>query len=556
MKLFWYYVWHSAVNQIRKMLQTRVLIFLIVCAFIGIVIGTGTGAFVNKVDPGGQQVTGSAGYEASGREDDAVIESAEEFSSDDLAIRVTSLVTGLFLIGLFAYEITGEGKSCGSLFLPADVNLLFCSPLRPQAILLFRLMNRLLGLLFMCVYIWLWLPAVFTFFAVPMPGRVLLLLQLFFCFSTGKLLQMLFYLLTASAPGRRRVVRIVTGFCLAAAGAGYLLTYRLNHVTLLDAAFQMFNGGWSERVPVWGWLKAMMTDALTGSYADGIRNVVWITLCDCVLLGIVMHIPADFYEEATCGNDVLSEREQRKEAEQKGEMLTPVTRRDRDETVVRDGMKRGRGADVFFYKTLYNRSRFALAGFFTRMSLLYLIAAAAASLISRFVFRRNGLIPAVILLSVFTFYRSLKNPPSMDARTAFFHMIPEATAKKLFFSLLSGIANIFLDLLPAIAAMTILNLANPLAALAWLAYMLSVSWYATIIAAFIELSIPASVGKIVKQMLQVIFIYCGYLPDAALLAFGYAYGRLAFSAVLAACVNIGIGMLFFAFLPRIIERGN
>ena len=269
-----------------------------------------------------------------------------------------------------------------------------------------------------------------------------------------------------------------------------------------------------------------------------------------------MHVPADFYEEAVCGNDVLSEKEQRKEAEQKGEVLTPVTRRDRDEAVMRDGMKKGRGADVFFYKTIYNRSRFALAGFFTRMSFLYLIAAAAVSLISRFVFQKNGLIPAVILLSVLTFYRSLKNPPSMDARTAFFHMIPEATAKKLFFSLISGIANIFLDLVPAIVSMTVLNLANPLIALAWLAYMLSVSWFATIIAAFIELSIPPSVGKIVKLMLQVIFIYCGYLPDAVLLAFGYVYGRLAFSAGFAACVNIGIGMLFFAFLPGILERGN
>ena len=86
--------------------------------------------------------------------------------------------------------------------------------------------------------------------------------------------------------------------------------------------------------------------------------------------------------------------------------------------------------------------------------------------------------------------------------------------------------------------------------------MLSVSFFATVIAAFLELSIPPSVGKIVKQMLQVIFIYCGYLPDAALLAFGYAYGRLATAAVLAACVNVLIGMLFFAFLPRILERGN
>ncbi len=556
MKLFWYYVRHSAANQIRKMMKTRVLLFLIVCAVIGIVIGTGTGAFVNTVDPGGQQVTGTAGYEPSAGKDEPVLQEGAQLSSDTLAVRVTSLVTGLFLIGLFAYEITGEGNSGSSLFLPADVNLLFCAPLRPQTILLFRLMNRLLGLLFLCVYIWLWLPSVLSFFAVPALGRVLLLVQLVLCFSTGKLLQMLFYLLTASKPERRRAVRIVTGLCLAAAGAGYLVYYRMSHAAPLEAALRMFTGKWSDRIPIWGWLKAMMTDALIGSYADGFRHLALILLSDCILFVIVMHIRADFYEEAVCGNDAVSEKEQREEAEQTGEMVTPVRRRDRSEAVVRDGMKRGSGADVFFYKTIYNRSRFALGGFFTRMSLLYLIAAAAASLICRFVFYRNGLLPAVIVLSVLTFYRSLKNPPSMDARTAFFHMIPESAWKKLFCSLIGGIANIFLDLIPGIAVMTVLNLANPLTVLAWLVYMLSVSYFATVIAAFIELSIPPSVGKIVKQMLQVIFIYCGYLPDAALLAFGYAYGHLALSAVLAAGVNLAVGMLFFAFLPRIIERGN
>ena len=559
MKLFWYYVRHSAANQIRKMLKTRVLIFLIVCAVIGIAVGTGTGMFVNAVDPREHPLNGTAGYEAAATEDNGDLRSVMQPSSDafdSFAVRVTSLVTGLLLLGLFAYEINGEGKTARSIFLPADVNLLFGAPLRPQNILMFRLMNRLLGLLFMSVYLWLWLPSVFSFFAVPVFGRILLLLQLFLSFSTGKLLQMLFYLLTASRPGRRRAVRIVTLASLAAAGAGSLSVFEMSDSAPLEAALRMFAGRWSNRIPLWGWLKALTTDALTGSYRDGIYHLALTLVGDALLFVLVMHIHADFYEEAIYGNDVLSEKKQREEAESKGELVTPSSRRDRSEAVVRDGMKRGKGADVFFYKTIYNRSRFAIGGFFTRMSFLYMIASAGTSLVCQLVFHRNGLIPAVVVLSVLTFYRSLKNPPSMDARTAFFHMIPERTWKKLLFSLLSGIANIFLDLIPGIVVLTILNLANPLTVLAWLAYMLSVSFFATVIAAFIELSIPPSVGKIVKQMLQVIFIYCGYLPDAAILAFGYAYGRMAAAAALAACVNILIGMLFFAFLPRIIERGN
>ena len=105
MKLFWYYVRHSAANQIRKMLKTRVLIFLIVCAVIGIAVGTGTGMFVNAVDPREHPLNGTAGYEAAATEDNGDLRSVMQPSSDafdSFAVRVTSLVTGLLLLGLFA----------------------------------------------------------------------------------------------------------------------------------------------------------------------------------------------------------------------------------------------------------------------------------------------------------------------------------------------------------------------------------------------------------------------------------------------------------------------
>ena len=41
MKLFGYYAWHSFVNQVRKMLKTWVLIFILVCMLIGGLIGGG-----------------------------------------------------------------------------------------------------------------------------------------------------------------------------------------------------------------------------------------------------------------------------------------------------------------------------------------------------------------------------------------------------------------------------------------------------------------------------------------------------------------------------------
>ena len=39
MRLFGYYAWHSFINQVKKLLHTWVLIFIVVCALMGGLIG-------------------------------------------------------------------------------------------------------------------------------------------------------------------------------------------------------------------------------------------------------------------------------------------------------------------------------------------------------------------------------------------------------------------------------------------------------------------------------------------------------------------------------------
>ena len=41
MRLFGYYAWHSFINQLRKLFKTWVLIFIVICALAGGLIGVG-----------------------------------------------------------------------------------------------------------------------------------------------------------------------------------------------------------------------------------------------------------------------------------------------------------------------------------------------------------------------------------------------------------------------------------------------------------------------------------------------------------------------------------
>ena len=101
---------------------------------------------------------------------------------------------------------------------------------------------------------------------------------------------------------------------------------------------------------------------------------------------------------------------------------------------------------VFFHKAMYNRFRFAHLGIFTKTSETYLFAAVAVSVLCRFVIQADSLIPVMLTLGVLTFFRAMGNPLEQDTQMEHFLLIPESTWHKLFWSLMGGTTNCFLDL--------------------------------------------------------------------------------------------------------------
>ena len=81
-------------------------------------------------------------------------------------------------------------------------------------------------------------------------------------------------------------------------------------------------------------------------------------------------------------------------------------------------------------------------------------------------------------------------------------------------------------------------------------------FYSTCVGTFIGLSVPVAAGKTIKQLVQVLFVYFGLIPDAVILVIGYVTGHLAAASVLAAAVNVGLGFLFFWFSPLFLEPGE
>ena len=134
MRLFLYYALHSFVNQLRKLFKTWVLIFLLACMLIGGLIGLGAAKLSDAAEQN-QEAAQTETLEENGEEP------AETPDEDRLAL--VELIAGAVILGILVYEVLSADKNGSKIFLPADVNLLFPSPMRPQSVLLFRLATQL-----------------------------------------------------------------------------------------------------------------------------------------------------------------------------------------------------------------------------------------------------------------------------------------------------------------------------------------------------------------------------------------------------------------------------
>ena len=543
MRLFGYYAWHSFVNQLRKLFKTWVLIFLVICMAIGGLIGFGA-AMLDDAAGEDEEIV-----------DSEVIEEEEPdipLQQDTEALELVELIVGGVILAVFAFGAISADKNGSRIFLPADVNLLFASPMKPQSVLLFRLMTQLGTSIVASVYLLFQLPNLVLNLGLSIWVALAMIAVWCLTLVMSKLVQILLYTVCSTHVKLKKHLRNgIYAFLLVLAGA-YLMYWKTSGDNYLVAAVGFFNGSVSRYIPLWGWLKGFCMFAMEGNTAGLLMSFAAIALGGVLLTYIIWHVKADFYEDAMAKSEETAELLAAAQSEKAG--VTVIRRKkDRSDKLRRDGMRHGSGANVFFHKAMYNRFRFAHLGIFTKTSETYLVAAVGVSVLCRFVIQADGLIPVMLTLGVLTFFRAMGNPLEQDTQMEHFLLIPESTWHKLFWSLMGGTANCFLDLLPAVIVATLLLGENLLIAFAWIPLIVSVDFFATTVGAFIGLSVPVSAGKTIKQLVQILFIYFGLLPDIAIMAIGLVFEQTALAAIGCTVVNILLGLVFFFLTPLFLE---
>ena len=562
MRLFFYYALHSFKNQLRKLFKTWVFIFIAVCLLMGILIGGGTGLLAGLIsDRNTEEDPEETGIVPVGPEEaipDLPAENEGEIievdvpSADPDKLQLVELIAGGVILLFFTLEALGSDRNGSKIFLPADVNLLFPSPMKPQSVLFFRLMTQIGTMLFAGIYMVFQLPNLILNAGLSLPAAASILVAWVLTMIFSKLIAVFLYTVSSTHPALKSKVRIVIYIALGILVGGFLIFWRSGNDGWYDALKKFFNAPVTRLIPIWGWIKGFVMYTAEGNYLyAGILFLLTLVIGGLMLF-LIWRVKADFYEDAMARSEETAAMMEKARNSSTGIVFGKKRKKDRADSLRRDGMRHGAGANVYFFKSLYNRFRFATFGVLTKTTGVYLAGAVLTSALLRFGFSFRYVWPVAAVLAVFAFYRSLGNPLEEDTKNCFFVLIPESTWAKLFWSLLAGAVNCLLDLLPAMIAAVIVLGVNPLTALPWILFIVTVDLYATSIGVFINLSVPVAAGKTLKQMVQIMFLYFGILPGAVLIILGLVFGLEWIAVLAAAGFHLFFTGVFFALTPLFI----
>lgn len=545
MRMTLYYLTRAVKNQIRKLFRTWVAVFLLVCFGIGILFGLG-----------------AAGLSALFEEDAPAEEFTEEMPDGEAAEELlltqeekrdlVELVTGGIVLAVLAFSVALADRNGGSIFLMADVNLLFSAPIHPQTVLLFRLIMQAGTSIIATVYLFFQIPNLVLNVGLGIGVAFAILGAWLLLLIFSKLLSVLLYTVCSTRPQLKRYLRPVLWGTLLVIGVFYYL-YARTAPDYLTAAFGFFNGPYTRYIPLWGWLKGLVSYAVEGNATGVLLSLLALLVLAVLLVLVIWRIKADFYEDAMARSEEAAEKLQQAQSEKQG---LKQRKKERTDTLRRDGLAHGAGATVYFHKTMYNRFRFAYLRIFTKTSITYLVLSLGLSLLMLFIVKQPFFPVIPLALGGFAFFRSLGNPISQDVSRETFFLVPDSSRRKVFFSFAAGVLNSAMDLLPALLVGAVLLRADPLAALLGFLLVVSLGAYSDGVGMFIDLSLSTGLSQIVRSIVQIMFVYFGLAPAAVLIVLGFALDKLALFLLLTVLFNLAITGVSLALSPLFVENGR
>lgn len=556
MRLWGYYALHTFINTIKKIFKSKVMIVILCSFLIGGVIGGSVG-FISSL------VEDQARTESSVSKDDKTNDPAQ-MEEDFMTVHADAIresipaATMILLLVVVLWGIYGGSKKGSDFFLMADANILFAAPLKAQTVLMFRLSFQMLALLFFTFYLIFQVPSMKLILGLDNFAIVAIFLAWGMLLFMSKLMSVFTYTLTATYEHLKKyvvpfvfavglLVVAATGAVYISTGNDYMATLRLT-----------YGADWSNYIPVFGWYKAMVMNAINGHVFASLGYMALNLVFLIALVWGIWHIKADFYEDALAG---AQKRDDMTKAALEGRNINKdkkqsAKRTQKLEHKVRKSYElKGWGASVFLHKSILNRRRFSKFGFVTNTLLLYLAIGGlgAAFMAYKTDLREISVIGLIMALTLF--FRNFGNPIEIESSHNWLFLVPEDPYKKVLYAILAGSVDCVLDLLPGIVVATVILRGNPLMALLWLATLVSMDFMFSCFGLLLQAILPSSAMDVVKSMLQMMLRAFIIVVIAIAFAIGTVLQGLALGAVFCMFTSLAVGTICFIVYPSLLHRG-
>lgn len=556
MRLWGYYALHTFINTIKKIFKSKVMIVILCSFLIGGVVGGSVG-FISSL------VEDQAQTESSVSKDDKTNDPAQ-MEEDFMTVHADAIresipaATMILLLVVVLWGIYGGSKKGSDFFLMADANILFAAPLKAQTVLMFRLSFQMLALLTFTFYLIFQVPSMKLILGLDNFAIVAIFLAWGMLLFMSKLMSVFTYTLTATYEHLKKyVVPFVFAVGLlvvAATGAVYLSTGNDYMATLRLT----YGADWSNYIPVFGWYKAMVMNAINGHVFASLGYMALNLVFLIALVWGIWHIKADFYEDALAG---AQKRDDMTKAALEGRNINKdkkqsAKRTQKLEHKVRKSYElKGWGASVFLHKSILNRRRFSKFGFVTNTLLLYLAIGGLGAAFMAYKTDLREISVVGLIMALTLFFRNFGNPIEIESSHNWLFLVPEDPYKKVLYAILAGSVDCVLDLLPGIVVATVILRGNPLMALLWLATLVSMDFMFSCFGLLLQAILPSSAMDVVKSMLQMMLRAFIIVVIAIAFAIGTVLQGLALGAVFCMFTSLAVGTICFIVYPSLLHRG-
>lgn len=556
MRLWGYYALHTFINTIKKIFKSKVMIVILCSFLIGGVVGGSVG-FISSL------VEDQAQTESSVSKDDKTNDPAQ-MEEDFMTVHADAIresipaATMILLLVVVLWGIYGGSKKGSDFFLMADANILFAAPLKAQTVLMFRLSFQMLALLFFTFYLIFQVPSMKLILGLDNFAIVAIFLAWGMLLFMSKLMSVFTYTLTATYEHLKKyvvpfvfavglLVVAATGAVYISTGNDYMATLRLT-----------YGADWSNYIPVFGWYKAMVMNAINGHVFASLGYMALNLVFLIALVWGIWHIKADFYEDALAG---AQKRDDMTKAALEGRNINKdkkqsAKRTQKLEHKVRKSYElKGWGASVFLHKSILNRRRFSKFGFVTNTLLLYLAIGGLGAAFMAYKTDLREISVVGLIMALTLFFRNFGNPIEIESSHNWLFLVPEDPYKKVLYAILAGSVDCMLDLLPGIVVATVILRGNPLMALLWLATLVSMDFMFSCFGLLLQAILPSSAMDVVKSMLQMMLRAFIIVVIVIAFAIGTVLQGLALGAVFCMFTSLAVGTICFIVYPSLLHRG-